>query len=156
MSENNVINLETKKAEMESISEVETKKDNITEENQTVTNPEEKVEITMLEYVNGHFDNIRDVLNENNRIIHMIDRMNFSEMCKLEAVITLLVEKLGITQDEFIEKYKEILNRYQENVKKEREEENKNKADVKNITEEEANDIREKIKADVGSPETKE
>ena len=70
MTENNVINMDEKRVEME------VKEGNVTDQDQTVTNTDEKVEITMLEYVNNHFTNIRDALNENNRIIHLIDRMN--------------------------------------------------------------------------------
>lgn len=137
MSENKVINLDSAK-------------ENTNTETNNDTQPQE---MSMLEYVNSHFKGIHEAINDTRRLISMIDKLCFKEMCKSEAIVALITEKCNITEEELIKKFQEIVKEYQENVDNMREMEEKaletQPKDLKNLTEEEAEEIRNKIKADV-------
>lgn len=119
-----------------------------------VTNENEiPQEMTMLEYVNSHFKGIQEAINDTRRLIGMLDKLSFKEMCKSEAIVAMLIEKCGIKEEDLIQKFQDIVKEYQKDVEDMKEKEQKaldsQPKDVKNLTPEEASEIREKIKADV-------
>lgn len=110
-------------------------------------------EMTMLEYVNSHFKGIQEAINDTRRLIGMLDKLSFKEMCKSEAIVAMLIEKCGIKEEDLIQKFQDIVKEYQKDVEEMKEKEQKaldsQPKDVKNLTLEEASEIREKIKVDV-------
>ena len=119
----------------------------VTNENETPR------EMTMLEYVNSHFKGIQEAINDTRRLIAMLDKLSFKEMCKSEAIVAMLIEKCGIKEEDLIQKFQDIVKEYQKDVEEMKEKEQKSldsqPKDVNNLTPEEASEIREKIKADV-------
>lgn len=130
----------------------------MTDMKNTVTIPatnenEAPQEMTMLEYVNSHFKGIQEAINDTRRLIAMLDKLSFKEMCKSEAIVAMLIEKCGIKEEDLIQKFQDIVKEYQKDVEEMKEKEQKaldsQPKDVNNLTPEEASEIREKIKADV-------
>lgn len=131
----------------------EIKVDQVEEVKDTQEVTEEPKEMTMLEYVNSHFKCIKEAIDDNRNIIGMLDKMAFKEMCKLEAIVRLMMDKLNIKQEDIVTTFNDVIKEYQKDVDDMREKDEKAKEaqpkDVKDLSEEEAEEIRNKIKAEV-------
>lgn len=131
----------------------EIKLDQVEEVKDTQEVTEEPKEMTMLEYVNSHFKCIKEAIDDNRNIIGMLDKMAFKEMCKLEAIVRLMMDKLNIKQEDIVTTFNDVIKEYQKDVDDMREKDEKAKEaqpkDVKDLSEEDAEEIRNKIKAEV-------